>query len=249
MRATSSAFLVLPLLAAGACTDSPPATGDASGAITCGAPTYFRIDRVDLPEHFGDGAQMGVDLDGDGTVDNAVGDVLAGLVAANPEIAPMGAKLSARVTGDVTWELAVSSCDDGTQHIELGNSGGEDTVPLSLLGDPSGAYAPVAWGRVAHLVADVGIADGTADGVIGFGIPVPDAGPALVAPFAAYLTRELAAGTSPYAAEVDANHDGVVTADEVLATPLGATLLMPDLTIDGSGYLSAGIHVHATRVP
>jgi hypothetical protein len=249
MRAISSSFLVLPLLAAGACMDSPPTPGGTSEAITCGDPTYFRIDRVTLPERAGDGAADGVDLDGDGVVDNAIGNVLGAIVSANPDIGSISAKATARVAADVTWELALSQCDDGTQHVELGNSGGLDTVPLTIVGDPSGAFGPVAWGRAEHLVAHVGMADATVDGVIGFALPMPEAGPALVAPFAAYLTRELAAGTSPIAAELDTNHDGVVTPDELIASDLGTTLLMPDLTIDGAKYLSVGLRVHGTRVP
>jgi hypothetical protein len=249
MRVTASAFLVLPLLAAGACVDSPAPTGDATEAVTCGEPTYFRIDRVTLPERAGDGAVDGLDLDGDGNVDNAVGNVLAGLATANPDIGSFSAKASARVAGDVTWELALSQCDDGTEHVELGNSGGLDTVPLTIVGDPSGAFGPVAWARAEHLEAHLGVGDGTVDGVIGFGLSMPEAGPALVAPFAAYLTRELAAGTSPIAAELDTDHDGVVSPDELLASDYGTTLLMPDLTIDGAKYLSVGLRVHGTRVP
>ena len=249
MRVIAPAFLVLPLLAAGACTDSPPATGGTTDGITCGDPTYFRIDRVSLPEKPGDGAADGVDLNGDGEPDNAIGNVIGAIVSANPDIGSISDKATARMAADVTWELSIATCDDGTQHVELGNSGGLDTVPLSIVADPSGSFGPVAWGKVAHVVADVGMADGTVDGIVGFAIPMPDAGPALVAPFAAYLSRELAAGASPIAAELDADHDGIVTPDELLASDLGTTLLMPDLTIDGARYLSAGLRIHGTRVP
>jgi hypothetical protein len=250
MRATSSAFLVLPLLTAGACMDSSaPSTGDATTAITCGDPTYFRIDRVTLPEAPGGAEAVGLDLNGDGVVDNAIGNVLGAIVSTNPDIGSISAKASARVAGDVTWELALSQCDDGTQHVELGNSGGLDTVPLTIVSDPSGTFGPVAWVRADHLVAHVAMADQTVDGVVGFTLPMPEAGPALVAPFAAYLSRELAAGTSPIAAELDKDHDGTVTPAELLASDLGTTLLMPDMTLDGTPSLSVGLRVHGTRVP
>ena len=66
----------------------------------------------------------------------------------------------------------------------------------------------------------------------------------MVGPFAAYLTGELTAGTSPLAAKIDADHDGVVTADEVMNSDLGKTFLAPDLPIGFSG----GVKIHATRV-
>lgn len=242
-----TSFLVLPLLAAAACMDSTPATGASPHAVSCGAPAYYRIDRVDLPERAGEGAKYGLDLDGDGQYDNAIGNVLGAIVSANPDIAPLGAKVTARVTTDVTWLVVVTSCDDG-QHVSLGESGGGDAVPVSILVDPLGDYAPVAWARADLVETRLAIADQTADGEVGFALPMPDAARAIAAPFARYLSKELAAGTSPIAASLDTNHDGVISLDELLASDLGQTLLRPDLDTGGASYLSAGVHVHATRV-
>ena len=247
MRSLLAPFLVLPVLAAGACTDSTPSSTAASPhEVTCGDPVYYRVDSVLVPEQPGDGGKYGVDLDGDGTVDNAIGTLLGSIVSTNADIGVMSPKIDARLGSDVTWLVAVASCDDGTQHVSLGDSGGGDAAPLSILVDPLGDYAPVAWVRADGLVAHVAIADQTIDGVVGFALPMPDAARALAAPTARYLSKELAAGSSPIAAKIDANHDGVVTPEELIASELGKILLVPDL--QQGAALSVGLHVHATRV-
>jgi hypothetical protein len=247
MRSLMLSFLIVPALAVGACTDSTPGSTAASPRdVTCEDPVYYRVDSVQVPEQPGDGGKYGVDLDGDGAVDNAIGTLLGSIVSTNPDIGAMSPKVDHRLGGDVTWLVAVANCDDGTQHVSLGDSGGGDTAPLSILVDPLGDYAPVAWVRADGLVAHVAIADQTVDGVVGFALPMPGAARALAAPMARYLTQELAAGTSPIAKQLDADHDGVVTPDELIDSHLGQTLLMPDL--DHGTALSVGLHVHATRV-
>jgi hypothetical protein len=229
-----------PLLV-GACADSPR-------AVTCGEPTRYRIDDVDLPENSYDWPWLGTDLTGDGNVDNALGSVVESIQGDAP--APMSALASARLTGDVTWEAAVASCDDGTRRVRIGNSGGLDTVPLTLFADPSGASAPVVWSRADGLVARISEADDVLEMVVAFGLPVPEDRAALVTPFAAYVTQQIAAGTAPwYASDLDANHDGVITPEEVAANSYVQTLLEPDVTLDGASCLSAGMYVHGMRVP
>ena len=242
----SRALVLTPIALAAACATQPAAT---PGTITCGDPVTYRVDHVDLPESGASPGLFGADLDGDGINDDAYGALLSAIQSGNPDIPPMSALASARLGADVTWEVAVSPCDDGTQHVEVGNSGGGDAVPLTILVDPTGAFAPVVWSRVDPLIAKVGRADDVFDAVLGFALPMPEDAAPLVTPYAAYLTDELAAGTSPFAKLLDTNHDGVVTPDEVLAYSLAQLWLEPDITIDGKSYLSAGLHLHATRVP
>jgi hypothetical protein len=236
-----AAGVLVASLAVGACMDAPPSSPPQT---SCGDPTYYRIDQVELPYRAGSVTPLGLDLDGDGQVDNALGSGLSTIHSGNPELGSLDAKANARLTADVTWLVAVSACADGTQHVELGQSGGGDAVPISVLVDPIGDYAPVAWARIDLRAEHLAITDASVGGVVGFILPMPDAAHAMAGPFAAYLTTELTAGTSPLAAELDADHDGVVSADELVASDFGKTILAPDLPAGFSG----GLKLHATRV-
>jgi hypothetical protein len=230
-------FLLLPILAAAGCTDAA-----ATAPPTCGDPTWYRIDHVDLPVRFGDDVTRGLDLDGDGKVDNLLGRLLAGVRAADPTI-DIETAANAQLAASATWFAGVRACDDGPRY-ELGDSGGGDVAPITAFFDPTGTYAPIAWARIGDLHTQLTIAGDHLDGVVGFTMPGA-ARRAMVEPYAAYLSAELAAGTSSFAAQMDTNHDGVVTGDELLASELGATFLCADLPGD---RLSAGMIVHATRV-
>lgn len=229
---------ILSLLAVGACTEA------AAPPTVCGDPVYYRVDSVELPERAADVVPLSLDLDGDGSGDNELGSVLEGIHGEDAS-AHFAAPASARLAGDVSWYVAVRACDDGARRVEIGDSGGGDAAPVTVLVDPAGTFAPVAWVRVGDLHERLTVTDDRADGVIGFTVPVPGAAHALAAPYAAYLSAELAAGTSDFAAQFDLDHDGVITADEVVASDLGKTFLAPDLP---GGRYSVGLGVHATRV-
>ncbi|HTJ41054.1 MAG TPA: hypothetical protein VL463_03135 [Kofleriaceae bacterium] len=227
----------LALVALGACMHEPrPDT-------FCGDPTSYRIESVELPVHSGDGVRLGMDLDGDGHVDNAYASAIQALAAANPELGSIDAKANARLAADVAWYVTTRSCDDGTRRVDLISTGADDLAPLTVLVDQVGNYTPVTWGRI-EIGGDRLVVDGDRiDGVVAFRIPVPESADALCAPIASYLTTELAAGTSPQAAKMDTDHDGVVTVKEVEDSELGRTLLLPDVI----GAVSAGIAIHARR--
>lgn len=186
---------------------------------------------------------MGVDLDGDGTIDDAFGVMMAAVRQNNPDLGDLDAQATARLA-DHTWLVGAASCDDGTTRISLGQSGGRDEAPVSLLADPIGTFVPVMWVRADHASGMVAAGPDAIDGAIGFAIPMPDAVDPLLAPYAAYLTAQLQGGTSPFAELVDTDGDGTVTVAELLANQVIAPFVKPDL----DGGLSVGLVIHGHRV-
>ncbi len=245
MRTQIASFLILPALAAGACTDST-----APGAAACGEPTYYRIDQVHLPTTDAEARTIGFDLDRDrnALIDNALGGLNMTLRAHDPDFPDMNVVASERLAGPVRWLVARTECADGV-HVEIGDSGGGNAVPLTALVDPLGA-AQLAWVRPTVVRAETTVTGDALDGTIGFGIPIPGAQRAILAPMATYLTDELAAGTTTLGKIVDTNHDGVVTIDELLANGLVQTLVAGDIDpVNGvPTVMSAGMTIHATRV-
>ncbi|HTJ41055.1 MAG TPA: hypothetical protein VL463_03140 [Kofleriaceae bacterium] len=233
-------FFLLPALAASACA----ADGTTSSQVTCGEPRYFQIDKVHVA------ADTGLDLNKDGNPDNALGALIGAVRLANPDIGDLDAKVNARLATDTPWFLIVSDCDDG-QHVEIGDAGGEDTVPLSILVDERGDFAPVAWVRPVRVKSELSFAPDEAGGKLAFILRSADVAHALLAPTAIWFSKELAAGSSPLAATLDLDKDGVVTVDELLQSDWIHTLTRPDLTLDASGVpigMSGGVYIHATRV-
>src|SRR5262249_4469464 len=98
---------------------------------------------------------------------------------------------------------------------------GQGDVPLSVLIDPVGTFAPVAWRTGERAAVRLSVGDRELTGNVGFALRMPDGAHDLVAPFAAYLSAELRAGISPFAARLDANHDRGCTPDELLASDVG----------------------------
>ena len=242
-----TSFLLLPALAASACTGD---RGTATSSITCGEPTYYQIDRVHLAATSSDLPAISMDLDHDGNVENALGALISAVRVANPDIGDLDAKVNARLATDTPWFLAVSQCDDG-QHVEIGDAGGLDTVPLSVLVDERGDFAPVAWVRTIRVASQLTFAGDEVDGKLAFILRSADVAHALLAPTAAYLDAELVAGKSPLAATLDLDKDGHITVDELLQSDWIHTLIRPDLTLDASGVpvgMSAGVQIHARKV-
>ncbi len=274
MRSVLASFPIVLVLATSACGTEPPPT-------ICSAARYYRIDQVQLPQLSGEGARYGLDLDGDGNIDNALARLVEIARLGNADLGDLDPLATARLTsGEAIWLVGVSDCDDGSARIELRRGedpdgdgvpslvpgpasfastseidgvtaagGGEADVPLTVLADPLGTFTPIAWhrARLAAVRFHVDPAGGhSVDGVVAFALPMPDAAVDLVAPYAAYLTGELAAGTSPFAVTVDTNHDGVVTPAEVLADDNARIVTAPDLTIGDGHAFSGGVGIHAT---
>jgi hypothetical protein len=259
--------------------------------------TYYRIDRIDVPQTTDEALDAGLDLNGDGTRDNAGGNALAGLQSL---IETAGDRLPGSIqagldSGRVDWIIeigrdtvmpgraaaamhaAADSDQDGVYEIAdglaLGGHGREDgdlvrtdsgrgRLPASFLADVIGDW-PVTW--VNGIAVGVSMVERSGDGVegrIGFATR-GDFAPVVAGPLAEFMTERLQAGTLVYAADMDADHDGIISEEEFLASPLTQALLGPDLDLldedvdppvldpdrDGSiDSMSVGFRVHATAV-
>jgi hypothetical protein len=239
-------------------------------------PTIYRVDRITLPSSYNALPRFGLDVDGDGRPDNAFDQSILNVRFLNPDIGDLGALATARVAGgDPIWRIALDACGDGVSRVQLDETsrpfatdvtggvvrgaGGTGAVPISVLADPLGTFAPVAWLPVIGAAVDLHVSGGELDGLVGFAMPMPASVHDLLAPFAAYLTAELAAGTSTLAMECDQDHDGVCTVDELLTTCDGTIngqcwnptqhQIEPDVHIDGVAAQSFVVGVHATEEP
>lgn len=261
----TSAFLILPLGALGACTSAAPAP-------TCATPQWYAITHVVVPEHAGDGTRLGFDLDGNGEVDNAYASLAAAVLDDMAGLADPQMTIDARVARqEAPWLVSVAECDDGTARVGFHDarlphegadlvvqvhdagahtgSGGDLDVPLTVIADPLGTFTPIAWHQARAAAVDLHVDAAELDGRVGWGLPMPDGAIDLAAPYAVYLTMELAAGTSPFAARIDTDHDGVISAEELVTSDFGKTLLYPDVELpDGTQVLSFGLGVHGAPI-
>lgn len=208
---------------------------------------------------------------------------------------PSTAATAALTTGRVAWILSTTTCGgevrvvveratdvdgDGRYELDTGTEipaggtasaghlvarDGRGRAPLATLTDPLGTFVAPGWTDADALGVDLMVTGDQLDGVVGFGLPMPEALPVLAGPLAAYFTAQLAAGTSDWAARIDVDHDGVITPAEFLdgtfsdnnPDSLVKLLLSPDLTLYGDAgrygtsearppaALSAGVGVHA----
>jgi hypothetical protein len=248
--------------------------------------TYYRIDRIDLPQTTEEALDASLDLDGDGSTDNAGGNAL---VVLQSVIETAGERLPLTVQagldgGRVDWIVEIGrdtvvpgraaaalhagadSDQDGVYEIAdglaLAGHGSEDgdavrtgagrgRVPASFLADVIGDW-PVTW--VNGIALAVSLRQPSTDeveGLIGFATR-GDFGPVVAGPLAELMTERLQAGTLVLAADMDADHDGIITEEEFLDSPLSQALLGPDVDLlddDGSvDSMSAGFRVHASAV-
>lgn len=168
-----------------------------------------RIDHVEAPTDARDASRIAFDLDGDGRPDNVAGTLMAGMLLAYGQHDSWEARLDTRLTTDVDWEV----------------SDGETDVPLGVLSDLGGG-ADAGWVAADHVQIE--------GGRIG-GALVGDYRTVLAESYSPYVSERLAAGETDWGALADANHDGRVTVDEVLADPTFQVLTTPDLDLDGDG--------------
>lgn len=194
-----------------------------------------------------------IDLDGDGVTDDALGrayDMIAGL---EPTFA-VAPRFPARLASDVAWLVAIDRCDDDVrvtidQGVELGEGAGGLMIPKVLpraVGTIDGAAlvatdgiariplnalatGSAGWTDADGLIVHATIGDDAISGVFAAAIDATTATTELAPPIAAFLT------TRPADDELrtanDTNHDGVVTADELAASPTYRALVAGDVII------------------
>lgn len=132
----------------------------AAGPIVCAAPevTAYRIDHIDLPMTSTDARDQGLDIVGDGTVDNAGGALLAQLIANfwEPQVWLPEHLQAALDDGRVTWIVTTSSCP-GTDQVSVTlQRAVVDAGGFRLA--PDDARPAVGVRQGAHLVARDGAA-------------------------------------------------------------------------------------------
>lgn len=182
-----------------------------------------------------------------------------------PERAAAALHAAADSDRDFSYEIAdgVGLVGDGRdQGDAVVTHAGHGRVPASFLADVNGDW-PVTWvNGIAVALAVHELAGGELEGRIGFATR-GDFAPVVAGPLAEFMTERLQAGTLVYAADMDADRDGVITEEEFLASPLAQALLGPDVDLldedsdpatfapgqDGAlDSMSAGFRVHATAI-
>jgi hypothetical protein len=233
------------------------------------APTtaVYRIDHVDPSL----AAAETLDLDGDGHADNALGYAHDFLTALEPDFA-VGPRFAARLAR-LPWLVGVDRCGDEVritidQGVPLGDvpllphmlpravgtiagttidaTDGKVAIPLIALADAAQTREFPGWRDADRLAIHAQLADDQLTGVFAAALPTDAARADLAAPIAAFLT------TRPAEDELrticDADHDGVVTADELAATATYRTVTASDLTLDDQPASSIAFAFTATRL-
>ncbi|MCA9680548.1 MAG: hypothetical protein H6709_10300 [Kofleriaceae bacterium] len=251
-------------------------------SLPCDTPTtaVYRIDRVDVPTDSTEASAFGSDLDGDGTVDNQVGNIMSAVLQIygdRPLLAQWQAQMAARLAGPLDWSIRIDSCPGGEAHAwlvdgdaadatdamlpavghfdatGLAADGGEAILPLGALADFTGradaGWHPAAAATFALAVDDTD-GDDALDGRLALAI-APDYRPVIARAFALFIQDLYDDGETTWGQDVDADGDGQITVDELLADRDFGWLTTADLDADGDGAgesLSMGVVIHATRV-
>lgn len=238
---------------AGACASPDELTGEIHA---------FAIDAIRLPTTTAEAMTTGSDLDGDGTIDNALGAIMAALTTTGDATTHAADMVAAGAIAS-SLELQADDLDEdasaGVRY--LGASGDAATAArgelhagafLTTRGGTAMVHLPVfadAAPIVVPLVAlDVAL---TPDGAGGFDGTVRGAIPLAAARTAAYagvleMITTNPIGHLPFARAIDVDHDGAIDLAEVADASLLSAFLRSDLTIDGTPMISVGFAVHAS---
>jgi hypothetical protein len=221
----------------------------------------FVVDSIRVPLNNTEAREFGADLNGDRAVDNQLGMVISTLssVSGNvtlhgDEMIAAGALLSSAelvaddFANDETVALRYFAADGdsaeliggelaGGRFVTEANGAGAVTLPVFVDSDP--IVIPLVRMRAALV----------ADGRGGFDATIQGAVPADVARKAAFTAIAQMFATRPidhvaFFRLIDSNHDFKVTQDEFDHNTLIASLMAPDLDIDGAELLSIGFRVH-----
>ncbi|MCA9676942.1 MAG: hypothetical protein KC464_18080, partial [Myxococcales bacterium] len=281
-RAPRARALILPTcvlgaaLAAGCGDDPPPVDGE---VLSCDAPTTttYRVTAVELPVDTTEVRDIGVDLDGDGRVDNATGSIFATVLdvyADRPLLQQWQAQLAPRLAGRMDWSIRIDRCPDDGAHAWLIDGrdpgvvaamspatgtfdaagltvdGGDAIVPIGALADFTGG-ADDGWHPASHASLALEVdGDLTMSGLVAAAI-----GPGYELPiaeaFAGFVQDLYDNGETAWGQDVDTDGDGQITVDEMLADQVFQIMMTPDLDLDDDGTdesLSLGATLHVTRV-
>jgi hypothetical protein len=212
--------------------------GESDEAPMCADPVLTTRRVVDM-DPIGDSTAAdadGVDLDGDGSIDNQLGNITVAIVqytAFDPQVTHD--RYVRRLGDDVSFTLQIAHCPEGDV------ASLPDGVPVGLMFDysDSGAGGSVAAGEVTVVEGDDN------DAVIAAALhsPYEEIAAEAFLPFAQTIPDY----QDPSRILFDDDQDGTVTLDELRADSLWMTLLRPDLDLDGDGTsegISNGLHVH-----
>jgi hypothetical protein len=198
------------------------------GACSSAPVEHYAIAALDLPQTTSDAEAFGVDLDGDGTVDNQLGVIFSALVSTHDATTHAADMIA---SGAIASTLDVG--DDTRYH---GKADG-DAILLPIFADADPLLLPLAQVEIT--------VDGDTALVRG-GIPIEAARAAAYAGVAQMLADNAAAHL-PFARVLDIDHDGAITMDEIANSSLLSAFLVVDL--HAAQQLSIGFRVTLSEVP
>lgn len=234
---------------------------DAIDPASCDAPRVYQIDRVELPRSSADAHEAAFDLDGDGMVDNALGQVGTSLLTMFSDVPlDLTSQTELHLATDTDFRISVADCGPTARLVSIGRpdeaalpgvavdgriraAGPAGAVPLVAVFDGAGgAVSLFASSEQTELAVTE---DGDQlSGAVGFAIEARLAGRLVIHAMTAFIDRYLETGRD----ELDADHDGVVSESEVAANAFAQALLGSDLVVDHVDALSLGVTLHATRL-
>jgi hypothetical protein len=188
---------------------------------------HYTVAAIDLPQTADEATAFGIDLDGDGTVDNQLGVIFSALVSTH----------DASTHGpDMILAGAIASSLDAGDDLRYHGRASDDTIVLPIFADADPLALPLEHAEI------------TLDGEVGFvrgGIPIAAARTAAYAGVAQMMTDNPTAHL-PFARALDTDHDGAVTMAEIADSSLLAAFLRADL--QDAQQLSIGFRIHLGEV-
>ena len=189
---------------------------------------HYAVAALDLPQTTADATAFGVDLDGDGTVDNQLGVIFSALVSTHD---------ATTHAADMIASGAIASTLDVGDDTRYHGKGDDDSIVLPIFADADPMVLPLE-----HVEISV---DG-ATALIRGGIPIAAARTAAYAGVA-QMMADNAAGHLPFARVLDTDHDGMISMDELENSSLLAAFLVADL--HDAQQLSVGFRVTLAEAP
>jgi hypothetical protein len=247
-------WLAALVLGAGSTACTEPDDGPAP-TPSCSSTTY-RVAAVELARTWGDAPRLGLDIDGDGDVDNKLGSLNATLTQVYGDWDPSAGLTRLLASTTTAWLVKVERCDDTPRlamSLGLGTGddgrfdtvtwgkpaigdgplvrGGEGVLPVGRLGDGASVGGDDGWSSELGLTVAVRSEARDLVANVGLGVEVTDE---LLAPVAGFLSAALARGDSRFAAGIDLDRDGVVSVAELRQAPAVRSLLASDLDLTGA---------------